>query len=58
MKKIVDERQEAELQKIEHYGFWVMFWALFAAIMYQITFVENGISMIWGEVIAILLKKI
>ena len=58
MKKIVDERQEAELQKIEHYGFWVMFWALFAAIMYQITFVENGISMILGEAIAILLGAV
>lgn len=55
MKKIVDERQEAELQKIEHYGFWIMFWALFAAIWYQIIFVENGIYMMWGEMIALLL---
>lgn len=58
MKKIVDERQEAELHKIEHYGFWIMFWALFAAIMYQITFVENGVSMVWGEVIVMLLGAV
>lgn len=34
-KKIVDERQELEMLRVEHFGFWLMFWLLFASIMIQ-----------------------
>ena len=58
MKKIVDERQERELLKVEHYGFWIMFWALFASINVQILFVDNGISLIWGEMIVLMIGAV
>lgn len=54
MKKIVDERQEAEFYKIEHYGFWVMFIGLLVAITYQVIFVKSGVFMIGGETIVFL----
>lgn len=40
IKKLVDERQEQELHEIEHYGFWIMYWGLFATIIAQ-SFVMN-----------------
>lgn len=39
-KKTVDERQEQELHKIEHFGFWIMYWCLLAAIVLQ-SFIMN-----------------
>jgi len=35
VKKAVDERQELEMLKVEHFGFWIMFWLLFASIIIQ-----------------------
>lgn len=35
-KKIVDERQEQELRKVESIGFWAVFWGLIVAIHVQI----------------------
>lgn len=58
MKKIVDERQEKDLLKAEHYGFWVMFWGLCAVIMYQILFVDNGITKVLGETAVLLVGGI
>lgn len=58
MKKIVDERQERELLRVEHYGFWVMFWVLFAVINYEVLFLENGISMIWGEMLVLMIGAV
>lgn len=50
MKKIVDERQEKELLTIEHYGFWAMYWILFATIMYKSFFADQ--SSLGGEWVA------
>jgi hypothetical protein len=54
IRKIIDERQELEMLKIEHLGFWIMFWLLFASIIVKTTMgmsfkqfgVEFGIFMI------------
>lgn len=35
IKKLVDERQELEILRIEHFGFWLMFWLLFASLIIQ-----------------------
>ena len=35
IRKVIDERQELEMLKIEHFGFWIMFWLLFASIVIQ-----------------------
>jgi membrane protein DedA with SNARE-associated domain len=37
-KKVIDERQEMELYKIEHLAFWVVYWLLLGAIIIQATF--------------------
>jgi hypothetical protein len=40
IKKIVDERQELELLKIEHICFWIVFWALCISIIVQSIILE------------------
>lgn len=40
--KKVDERQEMELLKVEHYSFWFMYWALFAATIIQGIFMDDA----------------
>lgn len=35
MNKLIDERQEVELLKIEHIGFWFMYYALLSLILVQ-----------------------
>jgi hypothetical protein len=40
IKKIVDERQELELLKIEHVCFWIAFWALCISIIVQSIILE------------------
>ncbi|MGE4507891.1 MAG: DUF6773 family protein [Eubacteriaceae bacterium] len=40
IKKVIDERQEMELYKIEHLFFWTVYWLLLAAIIIQSTFME------------------
>ncbi len=39
-KKVVDERQELELLKIEHFGFWFLFCMLLTSIIVQSTFMN------------------
>jgi uncharacterized membrane protein len=54
IKKVVDERQELEILKVEHLGFWIMFWLLFISIIVKTTMgmpfkqfgVEFGVFMI------------
>jgi len=40
IKKIVDERQELEMLKIEHVCFWIVFWGLCISIIVQSLFME------------------
>jgi len=39
-KKVVDERQELELLRIEHVVFWIMFWGLFISFIVQSMFMD------------------
>lgn len=48
-KKKVDERQEMDLLKVEHFGFWFMYWMLFAALLIQGLFMEGGLKRAAGE---------
>lgn len=41
IKKIIDEREELELLRIEHICFWLLFWGLFLSIMVQ-SFLMNA----------------
>ena len=54
MKKKVDERQELELLKIEHVGFWLMFWLLFGSIIVQDLFMEPSKGQTLAETIILL----
>lgn len=40
IKKIVDERQELELLKIEHVVYWIVFWGLFISLIIQSMFMD------------------
>lgn len=46
--KKVDERQEMDLLRVEHYGFWFMYWMLLAAIIIQGVILDKG-DKILGE---------
>ena len=46
-KKVVDERQELELYKIEHVCFWIVFWLLLGSIIVQSMFLNAPFSQ-WG----------
>ena len=35
-KNILDEMQDQKMLKLEEYGFWILFWALTAAILVQL----------------------
>lgn len=52
MKKIVDERQELELLRIERTGFWVLYIALAVDIMSKIIFLNVSPKQLIGENIA------
>ncbi len=47
IKKVVDERQELELFKIEHVCFWIIFWLLLGSIIVQSMFLNAPFSQ-WG----------
>lgn len=51
MKKIIDERQEMDMLKVEHIGFWVMFWGLLGAIIIQTILYPADLKKIVGEMI-------
>ena len=39
-KKVVDEREQMEMFRMEHYMYWFAFWALLAGIFFQIIFLD------------------
>ncbi len=49
LKKVVDERQELEMLKVEHIGFWVMFWGLLVSIIWQSFFMEATLQQLGAE---------
>ena len=54
MKKIVDERQELELLKIERAGFYVLFFALASDISAKTLFFQVPFRALIGENVAFL----
>lgn len=48
-KNNLDEMQEKKLLQVEHNGFWLAFWGLFASIYLQIAMGNVGIKAIGGE---------
>lgn len=48
-KNNLDEMQEKKLLQVEHNGFWLAFWGLFASIYIQIAMGNVGIEAIGGE---------
>lgn len=60
-KNNLDEMQEQKLLKIEHYGFWIVYWGLLAAILLQVTLStdsENLFRNIAGEWVVFMLASI
>lgn len=45
--KKIDERQQADLYKVEHYGFWIAFYMLLISIIWQALFQDQPFSR-WG----------
>lgn len=58
IKKVVDERQELELLKIEHVGFWIMFWGLCISIIVQAMFMESSFREFGAEFIIFMISCI
>ena len=56
--KKVDERQEMDLMKVEHIGFWLMYYMLLAAILVQSFFFEDGFRLAAAEWIIFMLTSI
>lgn len=48
MRKKIDERQEQEVLRIEHYAFWTLFWLLAASIPVQLI-LSGNVLLIAGE---------
>ncbi len=57
-KKRVDERQEMDILRVEHIGFWVMYWMLLAACIIQGIFMEDGVRLAAGEWIVFMTTSI
>lgn len=57
-KKIVDERQELELLRIERIGFWVLFWGLVIAVHVQLFLDDFDFRHIAGEFILLIIAAI
>lgn len=49
-KNNLDEMQEQKLLHIEHTGYWIGFWGLFAAVYFQIAIGNAGIECLGGEI--------
>ena len=57
-KKKLDERELMEMYKVEHYGFWFVFWALFISISVQIIFLEKPFAQMGSEWIIFMLMAV
>jgi hypothetical protein len=54
-KKIIDEREELELLRIEHVWFWLLFWGLFISILVQSLFMNASFAQFGPEWILFML---
>lgn len=53
LQKTVDERQEKELNSIESFAFWVMFWFLSFSIVFQLFILKAHLLQLAGELITL-----
>ncbi len=53
----LDEMQNQKMLKLEEYGFWIVFWALLASIIVQLT-AGAGIQQVIGEIIVFLVGSV
>ena len=56
-KNILDEMQDQKMLKLEEYGFWILFWALIAAILVQLL-MGGTLRQIAGEAIVLLIGSV
>ena len=56
-KNILDEMQDQKMLKLEEYGFWILFWALTAAILVQLL-MGGTLRQIAGEAIVLLIGSV
>lgn len=49
MRKVVDEREEMEMLRIEHGIYWLTFWALLVSIFAQLLFLNADFRQLAGE---------
>lgn len=48
-KNVVDEREQMEMFRIEHYMYWFTFWALLVSIFFQLIFLDASFRQVAGE---------
>ncbi len=48
-KKVVDEREEMEMMRVEHVMFWLVFWALLISIFVQLLGMKATFRQVSGE---------
>lgn len=58
VRKVVDEREEMEMMRIEHLMYWFVFWALLASIFIQILVLGAEFSQVAGEWMIFMLMAI
>ena len=56
-KNMLDEMQDNKLLKIEEFGFWLVFWILFAAILLQ-ALIGTTLKELAGEIAALLAASV
>lgn len=54
--KKVDERQELELLKVEHTGFWSVYWMLLASVLVQGVVMNKGLAEVLPEFIIFMIS--
>ena len=58
MKKVVDEREEMEMMRVEHYMFWFVFWALLISIFVQLLVFRTTFAHVAGEWIVFMMMAV
>ena len=57
-RKVVDERQEYEMMRVERSSFWILFFGLVAAVLIQVALYGFDFALVAGEVIILLLCSV
>ena len=57
-KNNLDEMQEQKMLKIEHNGFWLLYWGLFAALLIQAVLYRGDLHAMTGELILLMAASV